>query len=79
MVISLSGQVLISGDMLGYFEAFTPKFVKKYVNVARIMTEAIFEYTKDIRGKKFPGIEHTYSVLPEEKEKFSGMIEKYKK
>lgn len=43
------------------------------------MTEAITEYIKDARNKKFPGIEHTYSVLPEEKEKFSVMIEKYKK
>jgi 3-methyl-2-oxobutanoate hydroxymethyltransferase len=73
------GQILISGDMLGYFEAFTPKFVKRYADVARTMTDAISEYIGDVRDKGFPGPEHTYSVLPEEKDKFLEMIKKYKK
>jgi len=72
------GQVLISGDMLGYFEAFTPKFVKKYADVARTMTDAIKEYTEDVKNRVFPAEEHTYPVLPEEKDEFLKMIKKYR-
>jgi len=73
----IDGQVLVCGDVLGYFEAFTPKFVKKYANVAKIIKDAIKEYIEDIRTGKFPAAEQTYSVVPEEKEKFCKMLEKY--
>ena len=75
----IDGQVLVCGDVLGYFEAFTPKFVKKYANVAKIIKDAIKEYIEDIRTGKFPAAEQTYSVVPEEKEKFCKMLEKYTK
>jgi 3-methyl-2-oxobutanoate hydroxymethyltransferase len=75
----IDGQVLICGDILGYFEAFTPKFVKRYANVAKICTDAIKEYVDDVHESRFPGPEHTYSVLPEEKENFEKMVKKYKK
>jgi 3-methyl-2-oxobutanoate hydroxymethyltransferase len=75
--VKIDGQVLICGDMLGYFEAFTPKFVKKYANVAKVITDAMKEYVDDVHDSKFPAPEHTYSVLPEEKEKFDGMLKKY--
>ena len=75
--VKIDGQVLICGDMLGYFEAFTPKFVKKYANVAKVITDAMKEYVDDVHDSKFPATEHTYSVLPEEKEKFDGMLKKY--
>ena len=75
--VKIDGQVLICGDMLGYFEAFTPKFVKKYANVAKVITDAMKEYVEDVHDSKFPAPEHTYSVLPEEKEKFEGMLKRY--
>jgi 3-methyl-2-oxobutanoate hydroxymethyltransferase len=75
--VKIDGQVLICGDMLGYYEAFTPKFVKKYANVAKVITDAMKEYVDDVHDSKFPAPEHTYSVLPEEQEKFDGMIKKY--
>jgi 3-methyl-2-oxobutanoate hydroxymethyltransferase len=75
----IDGQVLVCGDVLGYFEAFTPKFVKKYANVAKIIKDAIKEYIEDIRTGKFPAAEQTYSVVPEEKEKFCKMLGKYTK
>lgn len=77
--VEVDGQILICGDMLGYFEAFTPKFVKKYANVASIIIDAIKEYIDDVRSGKFPAPEHTYSVLLEEKEKFDQMLKKYVK
>jgi 3-methyl-2-oxobutanoate hydroxymethyltransferase len=75
----IDGQVLICGDMLGYFEAFTPKFVKKYANISKIAVDAIKEYIDDVKSCKFPAPEHTYSVLPEEKGKFENMLKKYLK
>lgn len=77
--VNVDGQILICGDMLGYFEAFTPKFVKKYANVAKVITDAIKQYVDDVRNCVFPGPEHTYSVLPEEKEKFEKVVKKYLK
>jgi len=76
---AIDGQVLICGDMLGYFEAFTPKFVKKYANIAKIAVDAIKEYIDDVKSCKFPAAEHTYSVLEEEKNKFENMLRKYLK
>jgi 3-methyl-2-oxobutanoate hydroxymethyltransferase len=75
----IDGQVLICGDLLGYFEAFTPKFVKKYANLGNTIVDAIKEYIDDVKKVKFPAPEHTYSILPEEKEKFKKVVEKYMK
>ena len=49
------GQLIICGDMLGQFQAFTPKFVKKYANLAEIITKAFKEYADDVRNQRFPG------------------------
>jgi 3-methyl-2-oxobutanoate hydroxymethyltransferase len=73
----VDGQVMICGDILGYFEAFTPKFVKKYANLGKIIVDALKEYVSDVRQAKFPAAEHTYSILPEELSKFEKMLSKY--
>ncbi len=73
----VDGQVMICGDILGYFQAFTPKFVKKYAELGRTITDAIKEYIDDVKNVSFPAPEHTYSMLAEEKEKFEKMIKKY--
>jgi len=72
------GQLLINGDMLGYFEAFTPKFVKKYANLAKTITDALKEYVEDVHEGRFPAPEHSYSVLKEEREKFDSVVQRYK-
>ncbi|MBW2340054.1 MAG: 3-methyl-2-oxobutanoate hydroxymethyltransferase, partial [Deltaproteobacteria bacterium] len=58
--------------------AFTPKFVKKYANVAEVITGAMKEYVKDVKAKSFPADEHCYHMLKGEDEKFKEMIKKYK-
>lgn len=73
------GQLLINGDMLGYFEAFTPKFVKKYANLAQVIGSAFKEYVDDVKTEKFPGPEHSYSVLKEEEAAFNAIVNRYKK
>ena len=70
------GQLLIVGDMLGYFEAFTPKFVKKYANLAEIIDKAFREFCEDVRTGKFPEEKHCYRMLDGEYEKLQGLLEK---
>jgi len=64
------GQLLIVSDMLGVFEAFTPKFVKRYAEVARISTEALTAYVQDVRARAFPEPRHIYPMIPDELKKF---------
>jgi 3-methyl-2-oxobutanoate hydroxymethyltransferase len=64
------GQLLIVSDLIGQFQAFTPKFVKKYCNVAEIVTKAMQEYCRDVRGGTFPEEQHCYRMLEGEEEKF---------
>ncbi|MDR1657587.1 MAG: 3-methyl-2-oxobutanoate hydroxymethyltransferase [Deltaproteobacteria bacterium] len=68
------GQLLIISDLIGQFQAFTPKFVKKYANVAQVITEAIKQYVTEVKTEHFPGPEFTYSMLPGEEEKFYQMV-----
>ena len=68
------GQLLIVSDMIGQFQAFTPKFVKKYANVAEVVTNAMKEYVKDVKAGAFPADEHCYHMLKGEDEKFKDLI-----
>jgi 3-methyl-2-oxobutanoate hydroxymethyltransferase len=63
------GQVLVTHDMLGLFERFTPKFVKKYINLSPLILEAIEQYKKEVTQQKFPGPEHSFTIKPEELKK----------
>ncbi len=67
----VDGQVLIVDDVLGTFQAFTPKFVKKYADLAAVSTAALGEYVKDVRAATFPADEHCYHMLDGEQEKFA--------
>ncbi|NLA90785.1 MAG: 3-methyl-2-oxobutanoate hydroxymethyltransferase [Synergistaceae bacterium] len=71
------GQLLICGDMVGLFQAFTPRFVKVYANVAEIITNAFKEYADDVRTGKFPGDEHCYHVRKGMEEEYSAMLKEY--
>jgi 3-methyl-2-oxobutanoate hydroxymethyltransferase len=68
------GQLLIAHDMLGYFDAFIPKFVKKYADINEIMVEAFKKYAEEIKSNEFPGPEHCYKIAPEAIER---LLEKY--
>jgi len=54
------GQVLVWSDMLGFFEAFKPKFVKRYLDGAALVREAAQRYAEEVREGSFPGDEYTY-------------------
>jgi 3-methyl-2-oxobutanoate hydroxymethyltransferase len=57
------GQVLVLEDMLG-LSARTPKFVRKYGNIAESIEAAIKGYADDVRSRAFPGPENVYAVTP---------------
>jgi 3-methyl-2-oxobutanoate hydroxymethyltransferase len=54
------GQVLVIHDMLGLFEDFTPKFVKRYAELKTVMTGAVKEFVREVTEEKFPGREHSF-------------------
>jgi 3-methyl-2-oxobutanoate hydroxymethyltransferase len=70
------GQLLIVSDLIGQFQAFTPKFVKKYCDVATIITNAMKEYCEDVRQGRFPEEEHCYHMKKGQKEKFMAQMKK---
>ncbi len=54
------GQVLVWSDMLGFFEEFKPKFVRRYLNGAEIVKEAVKKYSEDVKNGKFPDKKEIY-------------------
>jgi 3-methyl-2-oxobutanoate hydroxymethyltransferase len=54
------GQVLVAEDMLGLFER-TPRFVKRYADMAAVIDEAATKYARDVRDRAFPGDEQVYA------------------
>jgi 3-methyl-2-oxobutanoate hydroxymethyltransferase len=63
------GQVLVTHDLLGIFERFTPKFVKQYANLAAEMRQAFSDFKSEVKDRKFPGVEHTVIMNDEEWQK----------
>jgi 3-methyl-2-oxobutanoate hydroxymethyltransferase len=61
-----SGQCLIYHDAIGMFEAFTPKHVKRYADVAKVTQDALNEYVADVKEKRFPGPEHIFRIPADE-------------
>ena len=72
------GQLLIVSDMIGQFQAFTPKFVKRYANVAEVITHAISEYVSEVKDGKFPSDEHCYHMIKGENAKLQDLMNEYK-
>jgi len=58
--VHCDGQVLVVNDMLGTFERFTPKFVKKYATLSKQMDEAFRKYIEEVKAGVFPGKEHSF-------------------
>jgi 3-methyl-2-oxobutanoate hydroxymethyltransferase len=54
------GQVLVMQDLLGLFEEFRPKFVKRFGELKRPVRDAVRAYADEVRRGKFPGKEHSF-------------------
>ncbi|MGC8879418.1 MAG: 3-methyl-2-oxobutanoate hydroxymethyltransferase [Anaerolineae bacterium] len=59
------GQVLVTHDMVGLFDRFVPKFVKRYVNVHDQMVEALRQFKSEVENRTFPGPEHCFTIKDE--------------
>lgn len=63
------GQVLVTNDLLGLFDEFTPKFVKRYANLREILLQAFGQFREEVRAGAFPGPEHSFSLEAGEAER----------
>ncbi|MBM3254937.1 MAG: 3-methyl-2-oxobutanoate hydroxymethyltransferase [Candidatus Omnitrophica bacterium] len=67
--INCDGQVLVIHDLLGLFERYTPKFVKRYANISVEISRAIQNYRDEVMEGKFPGPQHSFTIKEEELKK----------
>ena len=56
------GQILVVHDILNLYGNFTPKFVKKYGETDKSITDAVKNYSKDVKNKKFPTKNHIFTI-----------------
>jgi len=56
----VDGQVLVLHDMLGITEGFTPRFLRKYLNMGEQMRGALEQYVSDVRSVDFPNDKEQY-------------------
>ena len=69
------GQLLIYADMVGYYDNFTPKFVKKYADIGAALQQAFTEYCDDVKAGVFPdNSTHAYAISDEEAEKLEKLL-----
>jgi 3-methyl-2-oxobutanoate hydroxymethyltransferase len=68
------GQVLVAHDLLGCFDRFTPKFVKKYADFQGEMQRVFGEYITDVTARRFPAPEHMVEMPDDEWELLMGKI-----
>lgn len=60
------GQVLVTEDMLGYFER-SAKFVRRFADLDTIISSAAKDYARNVKARRFPGEEHCYQATPAKK------------
>jgi 3-methyl-2-oxobutanoate hydroxymethyltransferase len=65
---SCDGQVLVTHDMLGIFDNPVPSFVKKYVDLAPQIKEAVASYQKEVREGSYPDAEHSFFMQQDAKQ-----------
>jgi len=74
--IDADGQFMIVSDLLGIFQAFTPKFVKKYADLGGDTLKALEAYAEDVRTGRFPEAVHTYNMVEGELPKLMAVLRK---
>jgi 3-methyl-2-oxobutanoate hydroxymethyltransferase len=69
------GQVLVWHDLLGLYEGHAPRFVKQYADLAEAIKTAVGTYVEEVRERRFPEEQHTYSMPEEELALFEEALE----
>ncbi len=72
--IGCDGQVLVTHDLLGLFDRFTPKFVKKYADFHGEMQRAFQDFMSDVQDRTFPAAQHSVEMDDAEWEQFTASI-----
>ena len=57
--VHCDGQILVTEDILG-MSGFYPKFVKKYVNIKKIINTAVSKFKSEVKSKKYPTKKYSY-------------------
>ncbi|HMR63577.1 MAG TPA: 3-methyl-2-oxobutanoate hydroxymethyltransferase [Anaerolineae bacterium] len=70
--VNCDGQVLVFHDMLGLFDRFTPKFVKRYAELRRPILEALSLYREEVETRQFPTPAHSYALPKQVLEQLNG-------
>lgn len=73
--VDCDGQVLVWHDLLGLYEGHAPRFVKQYADLATEITRAVSTYVTEVRERRFPEEQHTYSMPAAELERFEAELE----
>ena len=68
------GQVLVTHDLLGLFDQFTPKFVKQYKVLHQDILQALQAYQSDVLSGQFPEEEHSFFMSDQEWKKFLDVV-----
>jgi len=63
---STDGQVLVFHDLLGIYDGHAARFVKRYANVREQMIEGVQAYAADVRARRYPELDHEYTMAPDE-------------
>ncbi len=71
------GQVLVTHDLLGLFDKFTPKFVKQYALLHKEIDQAITAYKEEVESGDFPTREHSFTITEEEWNLFLDLISEH--
>ncbi|MCK5450306.1 MAG: 3-methyl-2-oxobutanoate hydroxymethyltransferase [Candidatus Omnitrophica bacterium] len=58
--VHCDGQVLVTHDIIGYFDKFVPKFTKRYADVGTIVSKAIEDFKTDVESGSFPDEDHSF-------------------
>ena len=56
------GQILVFHDLVGFLNGYLPKFVKRYVHLHEVLSQAVGDYCMDVRGGDFPDDSHSYHL-----------------
>lgn len=59
--VHCDGQVLVTNDLLGMFDKFTPKFVKKYADLSPVIQQGVDAFNAEVRAAEYPAKEHSFS------------------
>ena len=73
--VHCDGQVLVWHDLLGLYEGHAPRFVKQYADLSEVIKTAVGTYVEEVRERRFPEEQHTYSMPADELALFEEALE----